>query len=67
MCTVLWKTAVGRSIIGFIKLSSDINRKVRMNAKKLMGGRNSSMTLVNEEREGQVQPLKITALQNTDR
>jgi hypothetical protein len=38
-----------------------------MNAKKLMGGRNSSVTLVNEEREGQVQLLKITALQNTDR
>ena len=38
-----------------------------MNAKKLMGGRNSSVTLVNEEREGQVQPLKITAFQNTDR
>lgn len=37
-----------------------------MNAKKLMGCRNSSVTLFNEEREGQVQLLKITALQNTD-
>ena len=37
-----------------------------MNAKKLMGGRNSSVTLVSEEREGQVQILKITALQNAD-
>jgi len=37
-----------------------------MNAKKLRGGRNSSVTLVNEEREGQVQLLKITAIQNRD-
>jgi len=37
-----------------------------MNAKKLRGGRNSSVTLVNEEK-GQVQLLKIKALQNRDR
>jgi hypothetical protein len=53
-------------IMRFIKVLSDINWQVRKNAKKLMGDRNCSVNLGGEEREGQVQLLKITTIQNTD-